>query len=64
MTFIAEETDPNGASTKITYETNQVSLKEILFDFKHFLLACSFVIDGDLVVEDYEIGVIHDDKED
>ena len=64
MTFISEEMDTKGASTKITYETNQVSLKEILFDFKHFLLACSFVVNGDLVVEDYEIGVIHDDKED
>lgn len=49
----------------ITYETKNVDRDEILEDFKHFLQACGFYINGTIdVVSDEEEFVLTNTKED
>lgn len=39
---------------KITVESNQECLTEVLADFRSFLLACGYYIPGELIEEEYE----------
>jgi len=66
--FECKDRDPlyDGVAKKVTVETEEVSLTDdngfgLLYDIKCFLLACGFVIKGDLEIVD-EYGDMLDDS--
>ena len=54
MTFTCENRNPwdESIDSKVTFETNNETLTEILEDFEQFLRGAGFHFDGQLVIED------------
>lgn len=55
MTFTCENLSPwdeNEVASRVTFETNNITLPEILEDFEMFLRGAGFHFDGQLVIED------------
>ncbi len=54
MTFKMHETTNQTRHMKVSMSVGAQNLGEILDEFRNFLRACGFAIEGDLVVQDNE----------
>lgn len=50
FTFICDHNDEDGPGPKLTFDTERVTLDDVLFDFQDFLKGCGYVFDGEVSI--------------